>query len=82
MDDDSVVGSNNRGPDAQPFQALERDIFREEARRHYLQNADKVELPKIVSPKYFIYLWIISLVLMAVGMIVTFWPLIRQWQGG
>jgi hypothetical protein len=60
----------------------ERDIFRQEARQHYLQNADKVELPKSVSPRTFIYLWVISLLLMAVGTIVAFWPLIRQWQGG
>jgi hypothetical protein len=57
----------------------ERAIFREEAVQHYIQNEEKVELPTVVSPRYFAYLWIVSLLLMAVGLIIAFWPLIQQW---
>ncbi len=59
--------------------APERDIFRAEARQHYIQNQEKVELPVAVSPRFFTYLWIVSLLLMAIGLIVAFWPLIQQW---
>lgn len=73
MDPDSIANSNHRG---------DRAIFREEARRHYIENEEKVELPAVVSPRFFLYLWVLSLALMAVGLTVTFWPLIRQWLGG
>lgn len=76
MDPDYFVDSNRRGDEDQP---AGRAIFREEARRHYIENEEKVELPAVVSPKIFVYLWIISLALMAVGLIVAFWPLIQQW---
>ena len=79
MDSDSVTGSNNRGHTNLSPQSTDRAIFREEARQHFIQNAEKVELPRVVSPRYFLYLWIISLALMALGLLVAFWPLIRQW---
>lgn len=79
MESDSVSSSNNRGHKYQSPPPTERAIFREEARQQFIHNAEKVELPRVVSPRYFFYLWIISLALMALGLLVAFWPLIRQW---
>ena len=55
-----------------------RSIFRAEARKHYIQNQEKVVLPRLVSPQIFVYLWILALLVMAAGSIIAFWPLIRQ----
>ena len=55
-----------------------RSIFRSEAREHYIQNQEKVELPRLISAKLFRYLWVLALLLMAAGSIVAFWPLIEQ----
>jgi hypothetical protein len=53
-------------------------IFRAEARRRYMHNQEKVVLPRLVSPKVFVYLWILALLFMAAGSIIAFWPLIGQ----
>jgi len=45
---------------------------------HYLQNQEKVVLPRLISTKLFRILWLIALLLMAVGSIVAFWPMIEQ----
>ena len=66
-------GGNNHRPVQSP-----RTIFREEARQHYIQNQEKVELPEVVSPRSFIALWIVALLLMGAGLIIAFWPLISQ----
>jgi hypothetical protein len=55
-----------------------RSIFRAEAHKHYIQNQEKVVLPRLVSPQVFVYLWILALLVMAAGSIIAFWPLIRQ----
>ena len=65
---DQVASSNNRS------------IFRSEALEHYIQNQEKVELPRLISVKLFRYLWIISLLLMIVGLLIVFWPLIEQFR--
>jgi hypothetical protein len=67
-------GGNNHRPSQTP-----RAIFREEARQHYIQNQEKVELPEVVSPRSFAALWIVALLLMGAGLIIAFWPLISQW---
>jgi hypothetical protein len=54
-----------------------RSIFRSEAREHYIQNQEKVELPRLISVKLFRYLWIVALLLMAAGLVVAFWPLLE-----
>jgi hypothetical protein len=77
-----ITDSDRHGENGQPPPPAPRAIFREHARRHYIRNQDKVELPAIVSPRFFLYLWILSLVLMAIGLIVAFWPLIQGWMGG
>jgi hypothetical protein len=32
----------------------------------------------VISPRSFVFLWIASLLLMAVGLVIAFWPLIQQ----
>jgi hypothetical protein len=67
----------NDGP-AQALPSPERSIFRSEARQHYIQNQEKVVLPRLVSPQVFVYLWILALLLMVAGFIIALWPLIGQ----
>jgi hypothetical protein len=55
-----------------------RAIFRSEALEHYIQNQEKVELPRLISLKFFRFLWISALLLMVAGSIFAFWPLIEQ----
>lgn len=74
-----ITDSAPRRNNGQSPVPAERGIFREEAVQHYIQNEEKVELPTVVSPRFFVYLWIVSLLLMAVGLVITFWPLIQQW---
>jgi len=57
---------------------VNRTIFRSEALDHYIQNQEKVELPRLISVRLFRYLWLIALLLMAAGALVAFWPLIMQ----
>ena len=59
---------------------LARFIFRSEARNRYIQNQEKVILPRLVSAKIFLYLWIVALLMMAAGSIIAFWPLMGQMQ--
>jgi len=56
--------------------STERSIFRAEARQHYLRNQEQVVLPRLASPRVFIYLWILALLLMLAGASIAFWPLI------
>jgi hypothetical protein len=67
--------TTDRVPNGRPAGAL-RSIFRSEARRHYLQNQEKVVLPRLASPRVFVYLWILALLLVVAGSIIAFWPLI------
>lgn len=62
-----------------PPSAVGHHIFREEALQHYVHNEQRVELPASFSRASFIYLWILSLVLVIFGLVIAFWPLIRQW---
>ena len=66
------------GAPAQVPPSATRSIFRSEAREHYIQNQEKVELPRLISAKHFLYLWIVALLLMAAGLVVAFWPLLQQ----
>ncbi len=68
----------NSGP-AQALPSTRRSIFRTEARRHYIQNQERVHLPRLASPRTFVYLWILALLLTLVGSLIAFWPLIWQW---
>lgn len=53
-----------------------RSIFRSEAMEHYLQNQEKVVLPRLMSPRLFRILWLVALLLVTLGMLIAFWPLI------
>jgi hypothetical protein len=66
------------GGAVQAPQPTERSIFRPEARQRYLQNQERVVLPRLVSPRVFVYLWVLALFLVVVGALVAFWPLIGQ----
>jgi len=59
----------------------QRAIFRSEAIEHYLQEQEKVVLPRLVSPHVFVYLWILAVLLLVAGFLIGFWPVIRQWAG-
>ena len=56
----------------------ERSIFRREAYQHYVENKEKVIFPRLISKRLFALLWILTLLLVALGLLVTFWPLIEQ----
>lgn len=64
-----------------PLPAAQRAIFRSEAIRYYLEEQEKIVLPRLVSPHTFIYLWIVAVLLMAAGFLVGFWPVLREWAG-
>lgn len=68
-----------RGDDAAGSSpSIERSIFRAEALQRYRENQDKVVLPRLVSPRVFAALWIVALLLLLVGSVIAFWPLIAQ----
>jgi hypothetical protein len=67
----------NGGPEP-ALPSTQRSIFRTEARRHYVQNQERVHVPRLASPRTFVYLWILALLLTLVGSLVAFWPLIGQ----
>ena len=56
----------------------ERRIFRSEARQRHLQGEEKVVLPRLASPRVFVYLWILALLLILAGAVIAFWPVIGQ----
>ena len=66
------------GEPAQVPPSATRSIFRSEAREHYIQNQERVELPRLISVRLFRYLWMVALLLMAAGLAVAFWPLLEQ----
>lgn len=75
--------NNHRNQFIEPVEApraVQRAIFRDEARRHYIKNQEKIELPRAISPVVITVLWILALLLFVDGLIVTFWPLILQWK--
>jgi hypothetical protein len=65
---------NGRPARARP--SAERSIFRSEARQRYVENQEKVALPRLASPRVFLYLWILALLLIVAGALIAFWPLI------
>ena len=78
MDQEPINDLTQEGGPAEVPPSTTRSIFRSEAREHYIQNQEKVELPRLISVKLFRYLWIVALLLMAAGLIVAFWPLLEQ----
>lgn len=78
---DPLTDKTKHGKNGEAPISVRRGIFRLEALQHYIENEEKVELPMVVSPRFFVYLWIVSLFLMVAGLVITFWPLIQQWIG-
>ena len=62
----------NVGTESTP--STQRSIFRAEALQHFVQNQEKVVLPNLVSPRAFLFLWILATVVMLVGLLLAFWP--------
>ena len=56
----------------------ERSIFRREAYQHYMDNREKVIFPRLISERLFALLWTISLLLVVLGLLIAFWPVIEQ----
>ncbi len=57
--------------------SADRSIFRIEAYENYVQNKEKIVLPRLVSSTGFVLLWIIAGVLMALGLVMAFWPVLQ-----
>jgi hypothetical protein len=62
--------------------AAGRQIFRIEAYENYVQNKERVVMPRLASSKGFAALWAIAGLLMASGLVMAFWPLLRQYLIG
>jgi hypothetical protein len=72
--------------DAQPVPTpAPRAIFRREALQHYIQNQERIVLPRLVTPRAFNLLWVLAALTMIGGLTVAFWPWLDQmpalWQG-
>ena len=57
--------------------STERSVFRAEALQHFVQNQEKVVLPNLVSPRAFLFFWIVAALIMVAGLILVLWP----WMG-
>jgi hypothetical protein len=57
--------------------STERSVFRAEALQRFVHNQEKVVLPNLVSPRAFLFLWILATLIMLAGVILAFWP----WMG-
>lgn len=78
MSQESNIGNipSNRSTEDSP--ARERPIFRQEALQHYRRTQQNIEFPRLVSPRFFLYLWIAAAILLAAGFAIAFWPVIGQ----
>ncbi|HXF60299.1 MAG TPA: hypothetical protein VNK95_01700 [Caldilineaceae bacterium] len=68
-------------PYDRPSEALpprERTIFRPEALQHYRRAQQRIVLPRLVSPRFFLYLWLLAALLLAAGFAIAFWPVLDQ----
>jgi hypothetical protein len=63
------------GPANAPLTS-QRSIFRSEARQHYIQTQEQVVLPRLASPRVFVFFWILAMLLTVAGSVIAFWPLI------
>ncbi len=82
METEPIADNSLEGETGENQFTRERSIFRTEARLHYIENQEKVILPRLLSEKLFTVLWILALLLIALGSIVAFWPLIEQLRLG
>lgn len=61
-----------------PPQSIRRNIFRSEALEHFRQNQERIELPRLISSRLFRFLWAITILLMLLGSLIVFWPMITE----
>lgn len=54
--------------------AAPRMIFRREALQRYIQNQERVVLPRLVTPRGFRALWVLALLTLIAGLLISFWP--------
>ena len=74
-----TIDRTQNGEPARVVPATKRTIFRAEAHQHYVQNQEKVAVPRLASPQAFGYLWVLALLLMIAGSLIAFWPLIEPY---
>ncbi len=77
----NVAAKQGDGPETAQYPAG-RQIFRIEAYENYVQNKERVFMPRLASSKGFAVLWAIAGLLMASGIVMAFWPLLRQYLIG
>jgi hypothetical protein len=82
VETEPIADNSSNGETGNNQLTRERSIFRTEARLHYIENQEKVILPRLISKKLFTILWILALLLAAVGSAIAFWPLIEQLRWG
>lgn len=79
-----TAGTTNHASPRAPNPAP-REIFRPEALQYYVQNQERVVLPRLVTPRAFNLLWVLAALTMIGGLTVAFWPwldlLPQLWQG-
>lgn len=74
---DTLHTGEGRPGSASP--ARQRPIFREPAKRRQQSLPAAIKWPRLLTPRVNKALWLLALLLLAVGLLVTFWPL---WAGG
>ena len=78
MSQEPTTDRANNGRPVPASASPERSIFRAEARERYIQNQERVVLPRLVSPRVFIALWILALLCTVAGYLIAFWPMIEE----
>ncbi|MBE3561784.1 MAG: hypothetical protein IMW89_21560 [Ktedonobacteraceae bacterium] len=48
----------------------QRQIFRQHALQHYMQNSEQQVLPRAISPRIFVACWLIFLLLLGTGLLI------------
>lgn len=75
---ESGIGSTPYGRPTEEPPTRERAIFRPEALQHYRRAQQRIVLPRLVSPRFFLYLWLLAALLLAAGFAIAFWPVLGQ----
>jgi hypothetical protein len=82
VENEPIADNSMDGETGDNHLTRERSIFRTEARQHYIENQEKVILPRLLSERLFTILWILALLLAALGSVVALWPLFEQLRWG
>ena len=60
----------------------DRSIFRADALERHSQNQDRAVYPRLLSPRSFRILWIVSVIFLVAGTVIIFWPFISPLLAG